>query len=511
MRKYPIGLQDFEKIRENDYLYVDKTRIIHSLIQSGNYYFLSRPRRFGKSLLLSTIKNIFSGKKELFKGLWIEDHWNWKQKHPVIHLGLSSIGFASLGLYDALLEEMDAQAAQFGVGLTSRHLEGKFKELIRKVGEKDQVVILIDEYDKPIIDFLDDIPKAEENRTIFRNFYSVLKDSDQYIRLLFITGVSRFSKVSIFSGLNNLEDISLSEPMNDIAGITQTELEANFKPELEELAEKFGAAYNEVVGQVKYWYNGYSWTGKNTLYNPFSLLLLFKQGRFDNFWFETGTPTFLVKALKDQREFQFDQVKANLTELGSFDLANPVSEALLFQTGYLTIRKFDRKSGIAELGYPNREVENSLKDALLSTYREVFPKYSAPITEDISAALMTKDIPRMIIGLNTLISTIPYDHWKAESESIFHIIFHLALTRLGIDIQSEVHSSHGRCDAVVQTPLHIYAIELKLNGSAKQGIDQIMEKHYLSPFQSDPRKKIAIGINFSSEKRAVDEYLVKEM
>lgn len=227
------------------------------------------------------------------------------------------------------------------------------------------------------------------------------------------------------------------------------------------------------------------------------------------FWFETGTPTFLVKSLRDQKEYQFDHVSANLTELGSFDLANPVSEALLFQTGYLTIKKFDPKSGIAELGYPNREVENSLKDALLSTYREVFPKYSAPVTEEISNALLANDIPRMITGLNALISTIPYDHWKAESESIFHIILHLALTRLGIDIRSEVHSSHGRCDAVILTPSSIYVMELKLNGSAKEAIEQIKEKNYLAPYQSDPRKKISVGINFSAEKRMVEDYLIK--
>jgi len=511
MRKYPIGLQDFKKIRENDYLYVDKTEIIHSLIESGSYYFLSRPRRFGKSLLLSIIKEIFNGRKDLFKGLWIEDHWNWEQKHPVIHLRFSKMPYELIGLELAISQELDRLGKEFGFVLEETNIKDKFTELISKVASNGKVVILIDEYDKPMIDFLDDIPKAEENRAIFRSFYSVLKDADDYIRFLLITGVSRFSKVSIFSGLNNIEDISLSESMNDLAGITQSELEGNFKSELEVLALKFGIGYKEILEEVKFWYNGYSWTGRNTLYNPFSLLLFFKQQRFDNFWFETGTPTFLVNALRKQKEYQFDHVKATLTELGSFDLSNPVSEALLFQTGYLTIKSYNPKSGISELGYPNKEVENSLKDALLSTYREIFPKYSSPITEDISEALIANDIPKMITDLNTLISTIPYDYWKAESESIFHIIFHLALTRLGMDVRSEAHSAHGRCDVIVQTPAYVYAIELKLNGSAQQGLDQIFEKNYLRPFQSDPRKKIAIGINFSTEKRAVDEYLVKEL
>jgi hypothetical protein len=511
MRKYPVGIQSFKEIIEGKYIYVDKTRLVHTLIESGKYFFLSRPRRFGKSLLISTIKEIFSGARDLFKGLWIEDQWNWERRHPVIHLRFSKMPYELIGLELAISQELDRLANEFGFSLKETNIKDKFTELISKAGAKERVVILIDEYDKPIIDFLDDVPKAEENRAIFRSFYSVLKDADDYIRFLLITGVSRFSKVSIFSGLNNLEDISLSIPMNDLVGITQAELEANFKQELDDLAVRFNMGYKDILEEVKYWYNGYSWRGENTLYNPFSLLLLFKQKSFDNFWFETGTPTFLVKALKKQRQFEFDRVKATLTELSSFDINNPVSEALLFQTGYLTIKTYYPKSGTCELGYPNKEVEDSLKDALLSTYREVFPKYSSPVTEDISEALVSKDIPKMIQGLNTLISTIPYDHWKAESESIFHIIFHLALTRLGVDIRSEAHSAHGRCDVIVQTAAYIYAIELKLNGSAQQALDQIIEKKYLQPFESDVRKKCAIGINFSAEKRAVDDYLMKEI
>lgn len=511
MRKYPIGIQSFKEIREGNYIYVDKTRLVHTLIESGKYFFLSRPRRFGKSLLISTIKEIFGGRKDLFKGLWIENQWNWERRHPVIHLRFSKMPYELIGLELAISQELDRLANELGFHLKETNIKDKFTELISKAGTNEKVIILIDEYDKPIIDFLEDVPKAEENRAIFRSLYSVLKDADDYIRFLLITGVSRFSKVSIFSGLNNIEDISLAIPMNDLAGITQAELETNFKQELNDLAERFAMGYKDILAEVKFWYNGYSWRGKNTLYNPFSLLLLFKQQSFDNFWFETGTPTFLVKALKKQRQFEFDRVKATLTELGSFDLENPVSEALLFQTGYLTIKNYYPKSGTCELGYPNKEVADSLKDALLSTYREVFPKYSSPITEDISEALVNKDIPRMIQGLNTLISTIPYDHWKAESESIFHIIFHLALTRLGVNVRSEAHSAHGRCDVIIQTSLFIYAIELKLNGSAQQALDQIIATKYLQPFQSDARKKYAIGINFSADKRAVDDYLERDI
>lgn len=378
MRKYPVGIQDFRKIREDNFVYVDKTRLIHTLIESGTYYFLSRPRRFGKSLLLSTIKEIFSGSRELFKGLWIEDKWDWNRRHNVIHLRFSKMPYELIGLELAISQELDRLANEFGFSLKETNIKDKFTELISKAGAKEKVVILIDEYDKPIIDFLDDVSRAETNRTIFKSFYSVLKDADSYIQFLIITGVSRFSKVSIFLGLNNIEDISLAIQMNDLAGITQTELESNFIQELSALAERFGMTVEEIKAKVKFWYNGYSWRGENTLYNPFSLLLLFKQHSFDNFWFETGTPTFLVKALKKQRQYEFDGVKATLTELASFDISNPVSEALLFQTGYLTIKTYNPRSGTCELGYPNKEVEDSLKDALLSTYREVFPKYSSP-------------------------------------------------------------------------------------------------------------------------------------
>lgn len=393
MRKYPIGIQDFRKIREDDFVYVDKTRLIHTLIESGSYYFFSRPRRFGKSLLISTIKEIFSGRKDLFNGLWIEDQWNWERRHPVIHLRFSKMPYELIGLQLAISQELDRLAIELGFTLQETNIKDKFTELISKAGTKERVVILIDEYDKPIIDYLDDIPKAEENRAIFRSFYSVLKDADDYIRFLLITGVSRFSKVSIFSGLNNIEDISLAIPMNELAGITQDELETNFKQELQSLGERFSMGHEEIRKEVKYWYNGYSWRGQHTLYNPFSLLLLFKQQSFDNFWFETGTPTFLVKALKKQRQFEFDRVRTTLTELGSFDLSNPVSEALLFQTGYLTIKAYHPKSGTCELGY--RPFRTKLLQYLKDYHPPTAPKFIT-VTTHLSSPIPFIDNPERL-------------------------------------------------------------------------------------------------------------------
>lgn len=384
MRKYPIGLQDFGKIRKEGYLYIDKTQSIHRLIDSGNYYFLSRPRRFGKSLMLSTIKEIFSGNKELFEGLWIYNQWNWEQKHPVIHLRLSKLDYQKLGLYEALNIEMGILAKGLGLELEESHLKGRFEELIRKASANGRVVILIDEYDKPITDYLEDLAKVEENRSVFKSFYSVLKDADQYIRLLLITGVSRFSKVSIFSDLNNLYDITLNPHYATLMGITQQELESDFKEEIHVLQEKQA----DILQKLKEWYNGYSWDGTSKVYNPFSVLNYMGSGRIQNFWFQTGTPTWLVNLMRHNREFELENLRIGENALSSFNVEHIASLPVLFQTGYLTIKNYDEETRLYELGYPNKEVEESLTDALLSAYRNVFPgNDSMAVTYDLGKAL----------------------------------------------------------------------------------------------------------------------------
>ncbi|MGV8095658.1 MAG: AAA family ATPase [Mangrovibacterium sp.] len=506
MRKYPIGIQTFSEIINGGFIYIDKTQLIHQLITSGKYYFLSRPRRFGKSLLLSTIEEIFKGSKELFKGLWIEDRWDWTQKHPVIHIEFSKMPYQEVGLQEAIFRTLRKQAALLGLELESDNLKEAFEELIEKAASTGQVVILIDEYDKGIIDYLDDIPLAEANRTVMKNFYSVIKGSDAYIRLLLITGVSRFSKVSIFSDLNNLRDITLSPGYATLTGITQQELEADFSWEITEMQQ----IDPDILEKLKKWYDGYSWNIKDRVYNPFSLLNFMVEQVFRNFWFQTGTPTFLVKLVRKKKEFKFEQTQLNENALGNFDIADPLLSALLFQTGYLTIKGYNAITRTYLLDYPNQEVADSLLDNLLSVYREVFPGDSSAVTGSLLLALLNHDIPGVISALNDMIVSIPYDHWRADHESIFHIIMHLAFKKIGVDIESEVHSSRGRCDVLIKTSTHIYALELKLDLSAREALDQIIEKGYLQPYQSDLRPKVAIGINFSSEKRAIEQYLVKE-
>ena len=505
MQNLPIGLQSFKEIRKNNYLYVDKTEQIYPLL-SGKYYFLSRPRRFGKSLLLSTLKELFLGSQDLFKGLWIEDKWDWSQTHPVIHLKISSIDYQRLGLYEALSKEISAIALELGVILTETALKGKFRELITKASEKEKVVILIDEYDKPIIDYLDDSAKTKENKDILKEFYSIIKDADPYIRFLLITGVSKFTKVSIFSDLNNLDDLTLHPKYTNLCGITQVELEQYFAEPISELS----ASNPHIKEDIKTWYNGYSWDGVNRVYNPFSILRFMSTQSFHNFWFETGTPTFLIEVVTKRRQFNFSEVQTGLSGLSDFNTDNINPTTLLFQTGYLTIKEYNPKFQLYTLGYPNEEVRSSLLQYLIGAYRFENASESTPLVVQLYNALHEKNIEEVIAIINTAFATIPYDLWRGASELHYHALVHLTFSLLGTYMQSEVHSAKGRCDALVQTPQYIYAFEFKLDESAEIALQQIEEKGYLTPYLQHSQQKIAIGINFSSEKKCVEAYEVKE-
>ena len=503
LRKYPIGLQSFRKIREGKYLYVDKTEVIHRLVTTGQYYFLSRPRRFGKSLLVDTLEELFRGNKELFEGLWIHDHWDWTTTSPVIHFNFAGLGVSTLGLEAALHRGLAGNAERLGISLSDTSYDQQFKELIVKASQAGNVVVLIDEYDKPLIDYLDDPVTLQENRSAMKNFYSVLKELDGHIRFLLLTGVSRFSRVSIFSDLNNLRDITISNPFATIAGITQVELERDFAPEIAVLQGEDP----EILGRIREWYNGYTWDGKTRVYNPFSLLNYMADPVFRNYWYATGTPTFLLQALRKRQVYNIERIRLGELALAVFEVDNPNPGSLLFQTGYLTIKQIS-PDGIYELDYPNREVKTSLLDGLLSTYREVYPADSAAIVSDLKAALREGNVPGLVDQLNALIGTIPYDHWRADTESIFHILTVLTFKLTGIEVHTEVHSAKGRCDVLVLTDHYIYVLELKLDGTAQEALEQIQATGYLQPYAADPRKKLAVGISFSSTDRCIADYVV---
>ena len=510
--KYPIGIQTFSEIINGNCLYVDKTKQVYDLATAGKYFFLARPRRFGKSLLVSTLNSLFSGKKELFKGLWIEDKWDWTKKHPIIYIPFNALDYRGLGLEKVLKNCLLEQAAEQGLTLQDDSSVELFRSFIKKSYQKTgkKVVVLIDEYDKSLIDFLDEPERLEENRLFLKSFYGVMKPSDEYLEFVFLTGVSQFSKVSIFSDLNNIRDITLDQNFGDIAGISQEDLENYFDEELNTISQAKNITKEAFLNNIKSWYNGYTWDLKTKMYNPFSLLLFFvNNGQFNNYWFQTGMPNFLITELRKRRIFQVEDVKTTADVLTSFDVQHLDTTCLLFQTGYLTLKSRSERTGIYTLNYPNKEVRHSLTQYLMASYRER-SEAALPTVVDFLEALESNDIPQAILHVNTIFSTIPAELWQKDNEHFYHALIHLTFVLLGAYVQSEVNSSNGRCDAILQTDDYIYAFEFKLDKSAEIALQQIEDKGYLLPYTASSKPKIAIGINFSKELKKVESYLTKE-
>ncbi|MCO6492042.1 MAG: AAA family ATPase [Phaeodactylibacter sp.] len=506
MKKYPIGIQDFQKLREEGYFYVDKTREIFQLIKSGQYYFLSRPRRFGKSLLISTLKYLFQGERELFEGLWIENKYDF-QPHPVLHFSFSSIGYKTMGLAAALDAKVKNLAASHGIELERETYDQKFAEILEKLGTGEtKVVLLIDEYDKPLVDYIDQPEQAEINRDILKTFFSVIKDADPFLRFFLITGVSKFSKVSLFSDLNHLRDITLVEQFETIAGYTQNELESSFKPDIERVAQKMELSAVDLKDKIKLWYNGYGWGTETRLYNPFSILNFFASERFANYWWETGTPTFLINKLRNEFHYDLDQLEASQVMFESFTIDDLNWLALLFQAGYLTILNYDPESRLYTLGYPNLEVKDTMHQHLLAAFRETTTTDSLPLLIKVKKALEQGDLERTIELINVLFSTIPYQLFQQKQEAFFHAVLHLSFSGIGLFAQSEVSTSKGRVDTVVHTKDRIYIMEFKLDSPAESALQQIREKRYGSPFLGGDKEVIALGVSFSSAEKEVAEW-----
>lgn len=508
MVSLPIGIQSFEKLRSDNSLYVDKTQIIHLIAANAGYYFLSRPRRFGKSLLLSTLKELFSANRALFDGLWIADKWNWEEKHPVIHISFSSIGYKTQGLETAIARELDKIAATYEVTLSEKNYDQKFKELIQGLAKTNKVVILIDEYDKPIIDYLTDIPQAKAHQNVLKSFYSVIKDSDPYIRFLFITGVSKFSKVSIFSELNNLYDITLKKNYAALTGYTQSELEHYFEPYIQKYTT--AATRSAYLEKIKTWYNGYSWDGATFVYNPFSILGFFLSDQFHNFWFNTGTPTFLIKLMKERQLVEIENVEVGELVFESYDIENLESIALLFQTGYLTIKSVD-EFGIYTLAYPNQEVKAAMLQHLIGAFSHSSGLTSKPTVVKLRHAFVANDIAQVVKIINSLFKSIPSTIFIKSKEAYYHSVVFLVFQYLGQFIDAEINTSDGRIDAVVQTETVIYVIEFKLDQSAKAAIQQIEKKAYSEKYAASEKSIMALGINFSSASKSIDDWQLTEI
>lgn len=508
--RYPVGIQTFSKIREEGFLYVDKTEYIYRLSQGAGYFFLARPRRFGKSLLISTLDALYSGRKDLFEGLWIADKWDWSKSFPVIYIPFNAFNVQEVGLEQSLYDCVYEHASNFGVTLENQGVGRVFEELIRKIHAKtnQKVVVLIDEYDKPIIDFLEDMDVAEQNRQLLKSFYGILKPADPHLHFVLLTGVSKFSKISIFSDLNNLRDISLDKNFGAITGITQNELQTYFASDISALAQEKKQSEASFLAQIKHWYNGYTWDLNTRVYNPFSILRFFEAGGdLQNFWFETGTPTFLIKQLYKHFAYNFSQIESSEFQINTFDYSNLDPITLLYQTGYLTIQSYSFEDHIYILDYPNEEVRLSLNQYLLKTFRQDEFEEVIPMVVRLRNALKDNDLERVMSLINAIFSSLPYDLWQNESERFYHALIHLTFTLLGTYIQSEVHTSNGRCDALIHTPSFIYAFEFKLNRSAEEAMNQIKNRGYLAPYTATGKQLIAVGVNFTTEKKGIDSWL----
>ena len=371
-QKLPLGLQDFREIIEGDYKYIDKTKYIHSIASRGKFYFLSRPRRFGKSLTISTLQALYQGSKTLFKGLWIEDKWDWNKKNPVVRLSLKDINFEQRGLEDSLAERVHEVGQNHGIELKSSYARDKFRELIITLSSKGKVVVLVDEYDAPILEYLaKDIGKAYENRDLLKGFYSVLKDLDTSLELVFLTGVSKFSKIGIFSGLNNLEDLSMHPAYATMLGYTQEELETNFSEEIDIAKDILKLSREDLLEELRIWYNGYKFHQKaEKVYNPVSINSFFDRNEFYNFWFATGTPSFLVNLLKKEGTSRINLTPFNQNGFGCLHLHRISLEIVLFQIGFLTIGE-KNEDDLVQLIFPNKEVKNTFQEMQIEILQPV--------------------------------------------------------------------------------------------------------------------------------------------
>lgn len=512
-KKLPIGIQTFREIREEGYYYVDKTRLALQLIAQGKHYFLSRPRRFGKSLLLDTLKELFEGNRALFSGLYAETHWDWTVCYPVIRLSLGARVAKTPEILAAALDQqlrrLEAQhACPVAIPDPASRLAALIEHLHHQNGQR--VVVLIDEYDKPILDNLETPEMARTMRDTLRDFYAVLKDSDAYLKFVFLTGVSKFSKVSIFSGLNNLQDITLDPEYSALCGYTETDLDSVFAPELQGLDRM----------AIQRWYNGYNWRG-TAVYNPFDVLLLFQNREFRSYWFETGTPTFLVELLSRQAFFtpDLDRLETSEALLSSFDIDYIAPEALLWQAGYLTfrdVRQLPSGQWVYTLGYPNREVEAALNEALLPAYG---PIRQAAFTarSQLDIALYQHDLTALRASLHAFFASVPHDWHRrnplGQYEGYYASVFYSQLAALGLDARVEDVTNKGRIDLALRYGERVYLFEFKVVEQVPEGkaLEQLLAKAYAKKYRQPGVSITLIGIEFSRESRNIVAFETQEL
>jgi hypothetical protein len=520
MRKLPIGIQDFEYLRKENFLYVDKTQYVYQLAHYGKPYFLGRPRRFGKSLFLSTLKAYFEGRKDLFEELKIAELEKEWTKYPVFYLDFNRESYTDLESFNAVLDSNLRQIEEiWGKDELDTTSAIRFSGLIRRACKKSgkEVVVLIDEYDKPLISTMDDGTLNESIRKFLKGFYGVLKAEDACLRFVFLTGVTKFSKVSIFSDLNQLTDISLSEKYAEICGISEDELLQNFQPEIQKLAERRRMSSEQAFAELKKRYDGYHFAKvSEDIYNPFSVLNTFENLDFAYYWFATGTPTFLVNTLRNQnydiRKFN-DDVKIASNYVMDYRVENENLVPLLYQSGYLTIKSYVQDGDFYILGFPNEEVKYGFLNELLPAF------VLTPISTgnfsviEFMQQIKSGDIEGFMTSLKAFFVSIPYDtiDKKKQDEQYYQHVFYLLFTLIGQFVQTEVKNNKGRADAVVKTADNVFVFEFKMDdkATAEDALKQINSRDYAIPYTADHRKVVKIGVEFSQTEKGVKRWLIE--
>ena len=511
--KYPIGIQNFESLRMDGYAYVDKTALVYKLTSTGRYYFLSRPRRFGKSLLLSTIEAYFEGKKDVFKGLAIEKLESEWLQYPILHLDLNAEDYSSEKALHAILHwHLSSWEEQYGKCETEETDSRRFASVIKRAYEKTgkRVVILVDEYDKPMVMNLENEELQSKFRNALKAFYGVLKSSDRYIRFAFLTGVSKFSKVSVFSDLNNLDDISMTDAYADICGITEQELHDYFDYDIAQLAIKEGLSKEDCYAKLRRMYDGYHFCLNTTgIYNPFSVINTLNKQAFGEYWFSTGTPTQLVMLMKNC-SYPLDNLvegEVSTQTLGSIEIMRENPLPYIFQTGYLTLKGYDPEFDLYSLGFPNQEVENGFVRFLLPLYSNNDANQLQFSISNFVREIRNGQPDAFMKRLSAMMADTDY-RIVGDSELYFQNFCFVFFRLLGCYVEVERATSDGRMDMVIKTKDYIYILEFKLNQSADIALQQIEEKGYAHPFATDSRQLFKIGANFNLEKRCVDEWKV---
>ena len=528
--KYPIGIQSFEQIREDGYVYVDKTALVYELVSKGKIYFLSRPRRFGKSLLVSTLENYFLGRKELFRGLAIDSLEKEWAEYPVFHLDFNGVNFTDPGALEETIQSFLCDAEkEFGIKTEKKQFGLRFNDILEVAHEKKgkRAVVLIDEYDKPLLDVMDSgkgaqvaegnvVTIEDNNREILKGFYSVFKLADKHLQFVLLTGVTKFSQVSVFSGFNQPNDISYDSRFDALCGISKDELLSVFKDQIKELGEMNGMTEEETIEELKRKYDGYHFSKRlNDVFNPFSILNCFSKNDFQDYWFSTGTPTYLMRLLANNNE--------NINELAGKEY--PAAEfvdykatrqkplPMLYQSGYLTIKGYNRRRDTYLLDFPNEEVRSGMVAVCSSDY---FGDTSSPSTwlNDVSDSLEAGDLEKFKLQLTSFLSNISYRFQRKqdarECERHFQYTFYLILQLLGkYNTYVEKETSQGRIDCVLECPDYVYIFEFKLNSTAEIALKQIDEKGYALPYAADKRKIYNVGISFSSETGTVNDFAYK--